>query len=177
MTVSSYAFNVYENRYTHYECEILRIWSFARPASPGGRLLKASRPGQIANVLKADPVTLAAAAGYSSVTQTVTLDRPFPLRALSPKSFERFYQKLIQITFPDADVRGHGLLSKHVDKANVSFPSVTAQNLPARSPLHLGRALLSSAMSAYSSMRWRMPLIPDVYCSICRSEPFSRRPT
>src|SRR5690606_16393708 len=54
---------------------------------------------------------------------------------------------------------------------------LTDRKRPFRLPLHLGRALLSSAMSAYSSMRWRMPLIPDVSCSICRSEPSSRWPT
>ena len=60
--------------------------------------------------------------GYCRPPPDVTLDRTLPpLEALSLESLDIFCQKLIQVTFPSPDMRGQDLLSKHIDRANVSF--------------------------------------------------------
>lgn len=64
-----------------------------------------SRPRQkqipvLARVLKADPEDLLLSAGYSTKTVVATFDRPFPVEALSPDSFERFSLHLISALYP-----------------------------------------------------------------------------
>lgn len=64
-----------------------------------------SRPRQkqiplLERVLKAKPDELLLAAGYSTKTVVATFDRPFPIEALSPDSFERFSLHLISALYP-----------------------------------------------------------------------------
>ncbi|MCR5883722.1 helix-turn-helix domain-containing protein [Rhizobacter sp. J219] len=64
----------------------------------------------LANALKADEALLGKTAGYAGVRQAeiqtaIAFDRPFPLHALSPESFERFCRFLLERLY-----RGRGIV-------------------------------------------------------------------
>ena len=67
---------------------------------------------QVASALGADAGELLEAAGYAATTVVASFDKPFPVDALSPESFERFCVYLLQRMHPDATInhaggRGH----------------------------------------------------------------------
>ena len=67
---------------------------------------------QIATALGVKPDELLEAAGYSVATVVASFDKPFPVEALSPETFERLCAHLVQRMHPDAEIhlaggRGH----------------------------------------------------------------------
>ncbi|MEH2499855.1 transcriptional regulator with XRE-family HTH domain [Bradyrhizobium sp. AZCC 1678] len=67
---------------------------------------------QIATALGVEPDELLEAAGYSVPTVVASFDKPFPVDALSPETFERLCAYLVQRMHPDAEIhlaggRGH----------------------------------------------------------------------
>ncbi|MDA9537736.1 hypothetical protein ACM41_16505 [Bradyrhizobium sp. CCBAU 21362] len=67
---------------------------------------------QIATALGVEPDELLKAAGYSVPTVVASFDKPFPVDALSPETFERLCAYLVQRMHPDAEIhiaggRGH----------------------------------------------------------------------
>ncbi|WP_339030443.1 restriction endonuclease [Bradyrhizobium symbiodeficiens] len=63
---------------------------------------------QIANALGVAPEQLMEAAGYSAPTVVASFDKPFPVDALTPDSFERLCAYLLQRMYPDAAVHRAG---------------------------------------------------------------------
>ncbi|MGT2501206.1 helix-turn-helix domain-containing protein [Bradyrhizobium guangxiense] len=92
---------------------------------------------QIAGALGADVGELLGAAGYSAPTIVASFDKPFPVDALSPESFERFCVYLLQRMHPDATInqaggRGHtqdgtDVLMTLPNGANYSFQCKRAE--------------------------------------------------
>ena len=63
----------------------------------------------LAATLKVDPGKLLAAAGYTANKMVVaTFDKPFPLDALNPDSFERFCMDFLSKKYPEAEVHRVG---------------------------------------------------------------------
>lgn len=63
---------------------------------------------QIASTLGVSPKELLEAAGYSVPTVVASFDKPFPVDALPPESFERLCAYLLQRLYPDAEVHRAG---------------------------------------------------------------------
>jgi transcriptional regulator with XRE-family HTH domain len=63
---------------------------------------------QIASALGVAPEQLMEAAGYSAPTVVASFDKPFPVDALTPDSFERLCAHLLQRMYPDAEVHRAG---------------------------------------------------------------------
>lgn len=63
---------------------------------------------QIASALGVAPEQLVEAAGYSVPTVVASFDKPFPVDALTPDSFERLCAHLLQRMYPDAQVHRAG---------------------------------------------------------------------
>lgn len=112
-----------------------------------------SQIGRLADVLKADAETLAAAARYTPATQTVTFDRPFPLEALSPESFERFCQKLVEVAFPEADVHGHGAAGHKQDGLDIlaTWPDGRRMTFQCKRESNFGPAKVLAAIGKHTA--------------------------
>lgn len=67
-----------------------------------------SQIAQLATALDADKGELLEAAGYSIPSVVVSFDKPFPVDALSPESFERFCAHLLQRMYPHGKVHRAG---------------------------------------------------------------------
>ncbi|WP_041360372.1 helix-turn-helix transcriptional regulator [Nitrosomonas sp. Is79A3] len=78
----------------------------------------------LASVLKVDLAELLVAAGYTAPTPVATFDKPFPIDALNPDSFERFCFYFLQEMYPTAKVHrvgGQGHTQDGLD-IDVIFP-------------------------------------------------------
>ena len=62
----------------------------------------------LARVLRISADELLIAAGYAQKETVASFDKPFPVDGLSPESFERFGQSLLEELFPDATVHAVG---------------------------------------------------------------------
>src|SRR5882762_708169 len=62
----------------------------------------------IAKALNTEATTLLAAAGYTNPASAAAFDRPFPIDALQPETFERFCLYFLSELHPDAKVHREG---------------------------------------------------------------------
>lgn len=74
----------------------------------------------LARLLRVPPDELLTAAGYAPRETIVSFDKPFPVDGLSPESFERFSQALLEQLYPNASVhavggQGHTQLGSDID--------------------------------------------------------------
>ncbi|MFO1091263.1 MAG: helix-turn-helix domain-containing protein [Hyphomicrobiales bacterium] len=113
------------------------------------------RPDQIpavAAALKIEPDKLFLAAGYTAASTTVSFDQSFPVDALSPESFERFIQALLQVKYRGASVHRFGGPGHKQDglDIDVGFSNGTTFTFQCKREAQFGPSKVRSAIAKHT---------------------------
>jgi transcriptional regulator with XRE-family HTH domain len=106
----------------------------------------------LARVLRVPPDELLAAAGYAPKETIVSFDKPFPVDGLSPESFERFSQALLEQLYAGARVhavggQGHTQLGSDID---VTLDNGTCYSFQCKRVGQFGPSDVEKAIAAYT---------------------------
>lgn len=114
---------------------------------------RAEQVTELAALLKGDRILLLESAGYTTVSSTVSFDRPFPVEALSDESFERFIQMLAELVFSEADVHGHGATGHKQDGIDVlaTFPDGKRYSFQCKREAYFGPGKVRDAVLEHTA--------------------------
>lgn len=114
---------------------------------------RAEQVSELAALLKGDRTLLLESAGYTTVSTTVSFDRPFPVEALSDESFERLIQMLAELVFPEADVHGHGATGHKQDGIDVlaTFPDGMRYSFQCKREAYFGPGKVREAVLEHTA--------------------------
>lgn len=106
----------------------------------------------LASVLKADLAELLTAAGYTTRVTVSTFDKPFPVEALSPESFERFCHAFLQKLYSKADVHRAGKSGHTQDGLDVEviFPDETCHTFQCKRVDEFGPSKVRLAVAQHT---------------------------
>jgi transcriptional regulator with XRE-family HTH domain len=113
---------------------------------------RASQIPLLARVLGTKPKELLAAAGYAPKTTVASFDKPFPVDGLSPESFERFSQSVLEYLYPDAVVHAVGAQGHTQEGADidVTFPDGTCHTFQCKRVLQFGPRDVDNAVTEHT---------------------------
>jgi transcriptional regulator with XRE-family HTH domain len=140
------------------------------------------RPGQIpllARVLRVKPEELLVAAGYAQPATVVAFDKPFPVDGLSPGTFERFCQSLLEELYPDAAVNavgGQGHTQKGAD-IEVSFGDGIRYSVQCKRVHQFGPRDVDKAVTAHTAQAAQKFILLSRVASPRTREALRRHPT
>ena len=106
----------------------------------------------LARVLRTEAEKLLIAAGYAPKTTVASFDKPFPVDGLSPESFERFSQSVLEYLHPDAKVHavgGQGHTQEGAD-IDVTFPDGTRHTFQCKRVVQFGPRDVDKAVAEHT---------------------------
>jgi transcriptional regulator with XRE-family HTH domain len=118
---------------------------------------RASQIPLLARVLRTKAEVLLTAAGYAPTTTVASFDKPFPVDGLSPESFERFSQSVLQYIYSDAAVHavgGQGHTQEGAD-IDVAFPDGACHTFQCKRMLQFGPRDVDKAVAAHTRQATR----------------------
>jgi transcriptional regulator with XRE-family HTH domain len=110
---------------------------------------RATQMPLIAAALGAKVDDLLTAAGYAPKTVVATFDKPFPIDALSPESFERFCAYSLQRLYPEATIHQMGTTGHTQDGTDVvaTFPGGVAHSFQCKRVEEFGPQKVHTAIA------------------------------
>ena len=106
----------------------------------------------LARVLRTKAEELLIAARYAPKTTVASFDKPFPVDGLSPESFERFSQSVLEYLYPNATVHavgGQGHTQEGAD-IDVAFPDGTCHTFQCKRVVQFGPRDVDKAVAEHT---------------------------